>query len=133
MTVSQPSNPTVPPKKVGALTWIVFTGLLALTSGCKSDWIQATVINQTGAPIRELEVAYPSASFGLNSLAAGAAMPYRLKIRGTGIVKVEYRNQEGKIIHGEGIELGEHQQGQLTIRLLPEGRFEFFPQLHSSP
>jgi len=103
--------------------------ILLLTSGCKSFWIDATVENQTGQPIRQLEVGYPSASFGSNGLAPGATMHYRFQIRGTGAIRVEYTTAEGKTIHAQGLTLAEHQQGSLSIRLLPQGKVEFLPSI----
>ena len=38
-------------------------------SACHSYHIDATIENRTGAPIQLLEVDYPSASFGVDSLA----------------------------------------------------------------
>jgi len=103
--------------------------ILLVASGCKSYWIDATVENQTGQSIRELEVDYPSASFGSNGLTPGATMHYRFQIRGTGPVKVEYSTPDGKTTRAQGLTLTEHQQGRLTIRLLPQGKVEFLPSL----
>jgi hypothetical protein len=109
---------------------ILFVGAFALTaSGCRSYWIDANIENQTGQPIHELEVDYPSASFGTNTLASGAAMHYRFQTRGSGPVKVEYTSGDGKTMHAQGTTLAEHQEGQLTIRLLPLGKVEFVPKL----
>jgi hypothetical protein len=103
-------------------------GLAGLT-GCKSYWIDATVENQTGAAIHELEVEYPTASFGSNGLAAGGAMHYRLQVRGNGPIKVAYTAADGKTIHLQGPNLAEHEQGQITVRLLAAGKVEYLPKL----
>jgi hypothetical protein len=103
--------------------------LLLAATGCKSYWIDSTVDNQTGQAVRELEVDYPTASFGTNTLLPGGNMHYRFQVRGSGPVKVEYTAPGGKIIHAQGLALGEHQQGQLLIQLLPEGKVQFFPKL----
>jgi hypothetical protein len=108
---------------------LVICAFVLAASGCKSYWIDADIENQTGQPIHELEVDYPTASFGTNTLAPGAAMHYRFQTRGTGPVKVEYTFGDGKTTHAQGITLEEHQQGQLTIRLLPNGKVEFVPKL----
>jgi hypothetical protein len=97
--------------------------------GCKSNWVEADVENQTGQAIHELELSYPSASFGTNILAPGAAFHYRFQIRGDGPMKVEYSFGDGKTIHAQGLTLAERQQGQVTIRLLPQGKVEFVPRL----
>ncbi len=101
-------------------------------SGCKSYWIDAEIQNQTGQTIHDLEVDYPTASFGTNSLAPGAAMHYRLQIRGSGPVKVEYTFEDGKTAHAQGLNLEEHQQGRVTIRIFSGGKVEFVPNLKSA-
>ena len=98
-------------------------------SGCKSYWIDASIENQTGQPVHELEVDYPTASFGTNTLSPGETMHYRFQIRGNGPVKVEFTTGDGKTAHAQGLTLVEHQQGQLTIRMLPQGKVEFLPKL----
>ena len=104
--------------------------------GCKnykSYWIDTSVENQSGQVVQELEVDYPTASFGANSLAPGATMHYRFQIRGSGPVKVEYTSSDeklpNKLVHAQGLTLTEHQHGQLMIRLLPLGKVEFVPSL----
>jgi len=57
--------------------------LLALAA-CHSYHVDATVENRTGGAIQLLEVDYPSASFGADSLAAGAVLPYRIQVRAMG-------------------------------------------------
>jgi hypothetical protein len=105
--------------------------LLAVSSltGCRSYWVDATIENHTGHPIHELEVDYPQASFGTNTIADGASMHYRFQIRGDGPTKVEYTTEDGKTVHAQGLTLSERQQGQLLIRLRPAGQVQFVPQL----
>jgi hypothetical protein len=105
------------------------TAILLPVSGCKSYWIAAHIENQTGQAVRELEVDYPTASFGTNLLAPGASMNYRFKIRGSGPITVGYTTPDGKTPHAEGLKLVEEQQGDLTILLLPQGKVEFQPRL----
>jgi len=103
--------------------------LCLVSTGCKSFWIESTVDNQSGEAVRELEVDYPTASFGTNTLAPGATMHYRFQVRGSGPVKVEYTVPNGKLVHAQGLALSERQQGQLLIQLLPGGKVQFFPHL----
>jgi hypothetical protein len=102
---------------------------MLIACGCKSYWVDATIENQTGQPVHELEVDYPSASFGANLVAPGAEMHYRFQIRGAGPIKLEYTIGDGKTARAQGLNLAEHQQGQLTIRLLPQGKVVFLPNL----
>jgi hypothetical protein len=106
-------------------------------AGCHSSHVEATVENRTGAAIQLLEVDYPSASFGANSLAAGSVLHERIQLRGSGPVKVQYMTGEGsqtpRQLQMDGPTLAEGQEGRLEIVLLPEGKAEFHPELRPRP
>ena len=104
---------------------------LIAISGCRSYRVQVSVENHTGAAVQLLEVDYPSASFGADTLAADASMRYSLQVRGSGPVKVQYTvgNSQAQVT---GPILNEKDQGQLLIVLLPGGKAEFTPQLSHS-
>ena len=102
--------------------------LLALAA-CHSYHIETTVENSTGGAIQLLEVDYPSASFGANSLAVGAEYHYRIQLRGTGPLKVQYTGSDGQKIQVEGPTLAEKQEGRIEIVLLPGGKVAFHPIL----
>ena len=106
---------------------------LVTTTGCRSHHIETTVENRTGAMVELLEVDYPSASFGANALAAGADYNYRIQIRGTGALKVQYTAAGGLKEQVNGPALTEGQQGRLLIVLLPGGKAEFRPELTAAP
>jgi len=103
--------------------------LASLLSGCHSYHIDATIENRTGAPIQLLEVDYPSASFGADSLPAGAEFHYRFQVRGNGQVKLSYTAPNGQTVQISGPTLAEHQQGLLDIVLEPGGKAQFRAQL----
>jgi hypothetical protein len=104
-----------------------------MLSACHSYHIDATIENRTGAPIQLLEVDYPSASFGVDSLAAGVSFHYRFQVRGNGPLKLSYTTTGGKQVQITGPALTEDQQGQLDIVLSPGGKAEFHPQLTPNP
>ena len=120
-------------KRTARIALILTAGFALLGStGCRSYgsyWIDADVENQTGEPIHELEVDYPSASFGINSLAPGGAMHYRFQIRGSGPIKVAYTFEDGKSVHSQGLNLTEREHGNLIIRLSPQGKVDFVPNV----
>lgn len=104
--------------------------LASVLSGCHSYRIQVTVENRTGAAIELLEVDYPSASFGLDKMAADADYHYGFQVRGNGPIKVQYTEAASQRIRlMTGPEIFERQEGQLEIVLLPDGKAEFHPQL----
>jgi hypothetical protein len=71
----------------GFLAAIAVAAFLA-AAGCHSYHIDTTVENRTGGAIQLLEVDYPSASFGADTLASGANFHYRIQLRGSGSLKV---------------------------------------------
>ena len=101
--------------------------VLVWASACHSYHIDMTVENRTGGAIQLLEVNYPSASFGTGSLAAGERFNYRVQLRGSGPLKLQYTGKDGQQTLIEGPELAEPQEGRLEIVLLPGGKAEFHP------
>ena len=112
----------------GILAFVTMAALF-VTIGCHSYHVETTVENRTGGPIRLLEVEYPSASFGINSLATGEAYHYRIQLRGNGPIKMQYTGSEGRKIQAEGTILVERQEGRIEIVLLPGGKAEFHLEL----
>ncbi len=104
-------------------------------AGCHSFHIDIAVENQTGVPIRLLEVDYPNASFGVDVLAANATYHYRIQVQGNGPLKVQYSTpvgdtpSQGQQRQIQGPVLTEKQEGTLKIVLLPNGKADFNPHL----
>jgi hypothetical protein len=126
--------------RIGNRGWIlaaIALPLLMLPSGCHSYHVETTVENRTGAPIQLLEVDYPSASFGADSLAADGVFHYRIQLRGSGPIKVLYTvtsaSRAQHAVQIEGPTLTERQEGRLQIVLLPGGKAEFHPELTPAP
>jgi len=92
-------------------------GVFAL-AGCRSAFVEADVINATAAPVSLVEVDYPSASFGVGSLAAGATYHYRFKILGSGATKVMWTDAARQDYTSVGRLLHEGQQGTMTITII---------------
>jgi hypothetical protein len=113
-----------------AMLWasILSLPLCALTA-CHSHHVDSTIENQTGAMVQLLEVDYPNASFGTDSLSAGAAFHYRFQIQGGGEIKLQYTVLGGHPVQITGPALSERQEGSLRIVLLPDGQAAFYPQL----
>jgi hypothetical protein len=109
------------------LAILIIAPLFVLAAGCHSSHIDVDVENSTGSPIRLLEVDYPSASFGADSLSAGALMHYRIQIQGSGPLKVQYTTADGRQVQISGPTFAERQEGRLKIALLPKGKADFLP------
>jgi hypothetical protein len=98
---------------------LAFAGLAGLIclAGCRSPYVEADVINATAAPVSLVEVDYPSASFGVGSLAAGATFHYRFKILGSGATKVLWTDTERHDHSVAGPPLHEGQEGTLSVTI----------------
>jgi hypothetical protein len=107
----------------------VATALLTSAVACHSYHVETTVENHTGAPIQLIEVDYPSASFGVDALGTNSVYHYRIQLRGSGPLKVQYSFVGGKQVQISGPALAERQEGTLEIVLLPDGKAEFHPHL----
>lgn len=111
-----------------SLAAILLPTMTAVT-GCHSYHIETTVENRTGETIKLLEVDYPSASFGSDRLATGDIYRYRIQIRDSGPLKVQYTLSDGRQAQITGPTLTEKQEGKLAIVLLPASKVEFHPDL----
>jgi hypothetical protein len=99
-------------------------------SGCHSYHIEATIENRTGGAITLLEVDYPTASFGADTLASDAVFHHRIQTRGSGPISVQYTAAGGRAVQIKGPDLYEQQEGSIEIVLLPDGKAEFHPALN---
>jgi hypothetical protein len=97
---------------------IGLTGLVA----CRSAFIETSLRNDGDAPLRLIEVDYPSASFGTQVLNAHSVYHYRFKVQGSGPVTFSYTGFDGKTHTSSGPTLDEGQQGELTIAVDPTGQ-----------
>ena len=108
--------------------------ILALCLGgltaCHSYHIEATILNHTGGTVSLLEVDYPSASFGVDTIPADGTYHYRLQTRDSGPIKVQYTAPNGHQVQITGPKLYEKQEGSIEIVLLPDGKAEFHPALN---
>ena len=84
-------------------------------AGCHSAYIAATVSNHTREPLRLIEVDYPSASFGTQTLAPGQDFHYRFKVLGSGATAVLWTDPANHEQKNAGPTLKEGDEGQLII------------------
>jgi len=99
---------------------VALLSLFAL-AGCHSAYVETTVSNRTAQPLQLIEVDYPSASFGTQSLAPGADFHYRFKVLGQGRMKLIYTDTANNEKKFDGPELNEGAEGPLTITIAADG------------
>ena len=105
---------------------------LLLLAGCRAHLVQVSVINSGTTVLHNIEVDYPSASFGTSTLAPGATFHYPIQIQDAGRTKVEFFDSSEKPHSSKGPYLTQGQQGTLTIILDGGGKNQWIAHLHPS-
>ena len=82
---------------------------------CRSAYVETTIDNSGPAALRLIEVDYPSASFGTQTLDAHVLYHYRFKVQGSSPVTITWTGADGKPHTASGPTLTEGQQGTLRI------------------
>lgn len=95
---------------------------ILLGAGCRSAHVQATVINSGSTALHNIEVDYPSASFGVSNLAPGAEIHHKIRLDDAGRMKVEFFDSDHKKYSGIGPYAKEGQNGTITITLDGTGK-----------
>jgi hypothetical protein len=103
------------------LRTLAAAALLLSAAGCHSAFIEATVSNNTGQPISLVELDYPSASFGTQTLAPGAEFHYRFKLLGSGDLKLLYTDASRTDHTVAGPHMNEGDEGSLTVTVTAGG------------
>jgi hypothetical protein len=86
-------------------------------AGCRSHVIKVTVVNSSSQPVSTVIVDYPEATFGVNSLAPGKTFPYVIKPMGTGALKVQFTDVQGKSHAVTGPTVHKGDEGAIRIEL----------------
>jgi hypothetical protein len=97
----------------------LFALAAGVLTGCHSATIDATISNHTGDPIALMEVDYPSASFGAQTLAPGQDFHYNFKILGDGPTTLLWTDSAHRDHKKSGPALREGQEGKLSIVFNP--------------
>jgi hypothetical protein len=103
------------------LTRLLAVAALATLTGCHSAFIDATLRNRTSQPLSLVELDYPSASFGAQTLAPGQDFKYRFKVLGSGDLKLIYTDTAHKEHDIAGPHLGEGDEGPLLVTITDAG------------
>lgn len=90
-------------------------------SACRSAFVETIIANGSPTPVRLIEVDYPSASFGVQSLDVHAVYHYHFKIQGSGPITITWTDSTGKAHTSTGPVLFEGQHGDLRISIEPSG------------
>jgi hypothetical protein len=103
---------------------IIFVMAVAIgtLSGCHSAIVATTISNQSGGALQMIELDYPSASFGVNSLPNGAEYTYRIEVHGSSALHISYLDAAGGQHQADGPVLRDGDQGALLIIVGPQAQ-----------
>ena len=99
-----------------ALTFLVVPAL-----GCHSAYVDAVVRNRTERPITLVELDYPSAGFGTQTLVPRQDFHYRFKIQGAGDLKLLFTDEKHAEQQSLGPHVNEDDEGSLAVTVSEAG------------
>jgi hypothetical protein len=114
-------------RKSGWLT--AACGLVVLLAGCRSPWIQCTIVNHEDAPVSLVEMNYPGGSFGVQTIAAGASYRYRFHALSTDKLSLSFTDAARRDHTVSGPELEQRQEGSLLVEIQPGNLVTWTPAL----
>jgi len=110
---------------------LALLALVCLTA-CRSAYVETTIENSGSAPIQLIEVDYPSASFGTQTIDAHGTYHYHFKVQGSGPVTLTFTDAAGKPHTATGPDLKEGQQGDLHIVIDPAANVSWSQSLSTA-
>src|SRR5262249_22211309 len=91
--------------------------LLFSVTGCRSHVIKVSLTNTSAQPLSAIIVDYPTATFGVNTLAPGKTFQYTIKPLDSGALKIQFADANGKIHRATGPVVMKGQEGTIQINL----------------
>src|SRR5713226_5929066 len=95
----------------------IFSALLVLfaLTGCHSRVIKARLVNASSAPVSNIIIDYPGATFGVSHLAPGQEFRYAFKPLDNGPMKIQFTNAAGITRSSPGPAVRKDDEGSLVI------------------
>ena len=122
MPQMQSKQPLTDMLRILSISRMAFLAVMVLgVTGCHSAYVNATISNHTNAPVSLVQVEYPSASFGTQTIASGADFHYRFKVLGSGSMKITYTDAAQHEQKSTGPILNEGTEGSLVVTIASDG------------
>jgi hypothetical protein len=107
----------------------LFIALILVVVGCRSPWVQATIVNDLDTPVNVVEVTYPGGAFGTQSIPAHGTFQYRFHILTNDVVGIDFSDAAGHDHTQKGPALRQGEAGTLRIEIEPDGKVVWTPDL----
>jgi hypothetical protein len=108
---------------------IAACSVLVLLAGCRSPWVQCTIVNHEETPVSLVEVNYPGGSFGVQTITAAASYHYRFHALSTDTLSIDFTDATRHSHTVSGPELKQNQEGSLLIDIQPGNQVTWTPAL----
>jgi hypothetical protein len=122
------SSNTHPRWQTRDLTLLLIAAAMAFLTGCHSAYVTATVSNHGSSSVSVVQVEYPSASFGTQTIAPGHDFKYRFKVLGSGSMKITYTDSTQAEHKFVGPQLKEGDEGSLSV-VIEADKVDWQPRL----
>jgi hypothetical protein len=84
-------------------------------AACHSTGVNVTIRNNGHAAIRNVELDYPGASFGIGTIGAGSSYSYRIKPTGNGQMVLSFDQENGKSFKEPGPKIDRGVDANLVV------------------
>lgn len=103
-------------------SWFTITAcavvlIAAPLTGCRSPWVEATIVNNEETPVNLVEVNYPGGTFGVQNIAPHSKYTYRFHILRNDRTEIDFTDVAGHSESVKGPELDQGEEGTLTIEI----------------
>jgi hypothetical protein len=107
-----------PARRRLASSWLSVPLIVILAAtACRSRVIRVSLTNISEQPVSAIVVDYPSATFGVNTLAPGKTFQYTIKPVNSGVLKIQFTDANGKVHTVTGPDVKKDQEGTIAIRI----------------
>jgi len=93
----------------------VLGAIAANIVACRSRGVDVTIRNNGQNAIRNVEVDYPGAAFGIGTIAPGASFSYRIKPLSRGEITLSFEPENGKTFKQKGPTVMPNQDARLVM------------------
>lgn len=108
-----------PRRRTSLIAALLLCSLCLLLASCKTRdrFINVSISNTGSQPIHDVEVQYPSASFGTTNIAPGATFHYKFKPTGDGNLQLNFVQADGKQHHEQGPAVHPGDSGDISLTI----------------
>lgn len=113
--------------KVQICLLVILLGMA--NASCHSRGIDVTIQNSSHVPLRNVEVDYPGAAFGIASISPGGTYWYHIKPLDDGDLTIGFELENGKNFKQKQVRVHKGEAGKLVIVVEQDSREQFLTRI----